>query len=187
MSVSIVPGAGTTTFEGTTSLNTVFGNFDTEVVHLDAEDIAVTTAFMLVDLSDTTNWSHTNTGHIDLLFFILSIDPTTNFAGDVELGFLTNVDATDGDFNEVVEVHLEKQSDPAIIPINYGSYGIGLITDHIFGPVTANDTLFQTDVNLQGPDGNTSFPSGNNDLVMKVTRTAGDISVSITIGYKTIA
>jgi len=177
----------TVTNEGVTSLNMVPGNFDVEVVHLDAEDVAVTTGFMLIDLSDTTNWPHTDTGHIDILFMIMSTDPTTNFAGDVELGFLTNVDATNGDLNEVFEMHLEKQSDAQVFSINYAAFGVALETDHFFGPITTNDTLWQTDVNLQGPDGNTSFPSGNGDLVMRVSRTAGDISVSITIGYRTIA
>jgi len=181
------PGSvSTVTNEGVTSLSTVPGNFDAEVIHLDAEDISVNEGFMLIDLSDTTNWPHTNTGHIDILFFIVSTDPASNFAGDIELGFLSNVDATNGDLNELFEIHLEKQSDPSTFGFNYGAFGTALETAHFFGPITANDTTWQTDVNIQGPDGNTSFPSGAGDLVMLVTRTAGDISVSITVGYRTI-
>lgn len=187
MAITTFPPVTLVTNEGVTSFSSVPGNFDVEVSHLDAEDISVTTGFMLVDLSDTTNWPHDDTGHIDVVFFILSTDPSSNFAGDIELGFLTNVDATNGDLNELFELHLEKQSDSVAIPFNYGAFGIALEADHFFGPVIANDTTWQTDVNLQGPDGNTSFPSGNGDLVMKITRTAGDISVSITIGYRTIA
>ena len=188
MSYQPFPGSiSTVTNEGITSLSQVPGNFDVEVIHLDAEDISTTTGFMLVDLSDTTNWPHTDTGHIDILFIIISTDPTTNFSGDIELGFLSNVDGTNGDLNEVIELHLEKKPEPDIFEINYGSFGVALETDHLFGPITANDTIWQTDVNLQGPDGNTSFPSGNGDLVMKITRSAGDISVSITVGYRTIA
>jgi len=182
------PGiVSTLTNEGVTSLRVVPGNFDVEVIHLDAEDVAATTGFMLIDLSDTTNWPHTNTGHIDILFFIVSTDPTTSFRGDIELGFLSSVDATNGDLNELFEIHLEKQQDSSVLAFNYGAYGVALETDHFFGPVTTNDTIWQTDVNLQGPDGATSYPSGNGDLVMHVTRTAGDISVSVTIGYRTIA
>ncbi len=188
MGLSSFPQADVVSNEGVTSLSTVPGNFDVEVIHLDAEDIsASSTGFMLVDLSDTTNWPHTDTGHIDILFFIVATDPSTSFAGDIELGLLTNVDATDGDINELFELHLEKQSDSAAIAFNYGAFGVALETDHFFGPITASDTTWQTDVNLQGPDGNTSYPSGAGDLVMKITRAAGDISVSITIGYRTIA
>lgn len=181
---------GTTAFvtnEGVTSLNTVPGNVDVETIHLDAEDVVATTGFMLVDLSDTTNWSHTNTGHIDLLFLSLSIDPHTSFSGDVEIGFLTNVDATDGDFNGVMEVHLENKPDPQFHNMNFGSFGMAMETAHWFGPITANDTLWQTDVDLQGPNGATSFSSGAGDLVMKVTRGAQDVSVGITVGYRTVA
>lgn len=186
--VGLFPGGGVhaLTNEGETSLRTVPGNFDIEVIHLDAEDISTDTGFMLIDLSDTINWPHTKTGHIDVLFFILSTDPTNTFVGDIELGFLTNVDAVNGDLNEIFELHLEKQSDPQALLFNYGAFGIALLTDHFFGPITANDTTWQTDVDLQGPDGNVSYPSGNGDLVMKIERTAGDISVSITIGYRTL-
>ncbi len=187
MGLTSFPQADIITNEGVTSLSTIPGNFDVEVVHLDAEDISATEGFMLVDLSDTTNWPHTNTGHIDVLFFIIATDPTGTFAGDVELGFLTNVDATNGDLNELFELHLGKQSDAEALAFNYGAFGVALETDHFFGPITANSTIWQTDVDLQGPDGNTSYPSGNGDLVMLITRTAGDISVSITIGYRTIA
>lgn len=184
-SSGIIVPISASTFEGDTSLHTIPGNFDVEVAHLDAEDVAATTGFMLVDLSDTTNWPHTNTGHIDLLFIIITTDPTTTFRGDIQLGFLSNVDATNGDFHEILEFHMEKKPEPQILPFNYGASGIALESDHVFGPIDANDTTWQTDVDLQGPDGNVSYPSGNGDLVMKITRTAGDISVSITVGYKT--
>ena len=182
------PGSITTvTNEGVTSLSQVPGNFDVEVIHLDAEDVAANTGYMLVDLSDTTNWPHTATGHIDVVFIILTTDPSATFSGDIQLGFLTSVDATNGDFNEIFELHMEKKPTAQLISIQYAAFGIALETDHFFGPVTANDTTWQTDVNLQGPDGATSYPSGNGDMVMFVTRTASDISISVTVGYRTIA
>lgn len=64
--------------------------------------------------------------------------------------------------------------------------GMDLETNHWFGPTTADSTLFQTDVNLLGPDGNISFPSGAGDLVVIVERTAGAVDVSITLGYETV-
>ena len=177
----------TVTNEDVTSFSTVPGNFDVEVIHLDAEDVDATTGYMLVDLSDTTNWPHTNTGHIDVLFVLLTIDPSSTFSGDIQLGFLTNVDGTNGDFNEFFEIHMEKKPDPQFISIQYGAFGTSLETDHLFGPIDANNAIWQTDVDLQGPSGATSFPSGNGDMVMQVTRSASDVSVSITVGYRTIA
>lgn len=159
MPLTSFPQADTITNEGVTSLLTVPGNFDVEVIHLDAEDIDATTGFMLVDLSDTTNWPHTDTGHIDLLFFAMTTDPNATFSGDIQLGFLTNVDATNGDFNEIFELHMEKKPSAQVVEIQY-FFGISLETAHFFGPIDANSTVWQTDVDLQGPSGATSFPSG---------------------------
>ena len=54
-----------------------------------------------------------------------------------------------------------------------------------FGPISANNALFQTDVNLFGPDGTVAFPSGDGDLVLLVDWTAGTINVSCSIDYET--
>jgi len=181
-----VSGVGTAltgvTLEGVTSLHTIPGKADVEVVHLDA-DVSSTTAFMLVDLSDTTNWPHSKTGHLDMAYLIINADPATNFAGDIELGFLSDVDAENGDFHGIMEFHLDKKTEPFTFGINFGAFGMDLETEHWFGPTTADSTLFQTDVNLEGPDGNTSFPSGNGDLVCIVTVSATSVAVGLTIGY----
>lgn len=180
------PGdVSTTTNEGVTSLNITPGPVDTEIVHIDAENISAEEAFMVIDLSDTTNWPHTNTGHIDILWIVINIDPDTTYAGDISLGFLTSVDATNGDFNGIAEIHLDKKTDPFSLAVPVGQFGLSLETAHWFGPTTANSTLFQTDVNLQGPDDATSYPSGAGDLVMIVGQTAGAVSVGLTIGYVT--
>ncbi|KKM11737.1 hypothetical protein LCGC14_1720660 [marine sediment metagenome] len=51
-----------------------------------------------------------------------------------------------------------------------------------------NSTLFQTDVNLGGPDdpSTTTYPSGNGDLVMLIEQTAGAVDVSVTMIYETV-
>ena len=185
--LSTHPQADTTTNEGVTSLLVSPGSADIELVHIDAEDVAAETAFMVIDLSDTTNWPHTDTGHIDIVFLSGNVDPDATYAGDVALGFLTNVDATNGDFNGIFELHMDKKTNPLTfsVPIPFG--GMSLETAHYFGPVTANSTLFQTDVDLPGPDGNSSYPSGAGDLVMIVGQATGEVSVGITVGYVTKA
>jgi len=173
----------TRTFEGVTSIFVTPAPADIELIHLDSEDIDAETSFMLVDLSDTTNWPHTNTGHIDILYILITVAPDATYAGDIQLGFLTNVDAENGDFNGIYEIHLDKKTGPIISNAVFPFAAASMETDHYFGPIKANSTLFQTDVNLQGPSGDTSFPSGNGDLVMIVGRTAGEASVGITVGY----
>jgi len=178
----------TETAEGQVSMHTIPGHVDIEVVHIDIEQSGTTTVgYMVVDLSDTTNWPHTATGHIDIVYIILNVNPTATFVGDIELGFLTNVDATNGDLNAIMEVHMDKKQDSIFQMMNFGSFEMSLESEHWFGPITANDALWQTDVNLQGPDGNTSFPSGAGDLVMHVVATTSDVAVGLTVGYRTHA
>ena len=188
MSYQPFPGTvDTRTVESQTSLLISPGSADIEFIHIDAEDVATTTAFMLVDLSDTTNWPHTNTGHIDVVFISGNVDPDTTYAGDIEIGFLTNVDGSNGDFNGLFELHMDKKTAPSVfdLPIPFG--GMSLETAHWFGPTTANSTLFQTDVDLAGPDGASDYPSGDGDLVMIVGQSTGEVSVGFTIGYVTKA
>jgi len=175
----------TQTVENETSMLVSPGAADIEYIHLDAKDISLEEAFMLIDLSNTEKFPHEETGHIDIVFLSINVAPDATYAGDIELGFLTNVDGTNGDFNGIFEIHMDKKTAPIIgnIPLPFG--GISLEESHFFGPTEANSTLFQTDVNLQGPDGNTSFPSGNGDFVMIIGRTAGEVSVGITVGYIT--
>ena len=172
------------TKDGKTSQFVVSGFTDTDTIHGDFQNIAAQTAFMLIDLSDTTNWKHTETGHINIEYIVLEVDPDSNYFGEVKLGFLTNVDGTNGDFNQIFDIDLKKKSDLIIEVINFGSHGFDCTTTHHFGPITANSALFRTGVNLEGPDGNTSYPSGDGDLVMLVELSAGQVDVSITLGYE---
>ncbi len=176
----------TKTTEGETSAHFVPGHVDIEVVHIDIEQSAAsTTGYMVIDLSDTTNWPHSTTGHIDIAYIIINVNPTATFVGDIELGFLSAVDGTNGDFNGIMEIHMDKKQDSIFEMMNFGAFEMSLELAHWFGPTDANETLWQTDVSLAGPDGNTSFPSGNGDLVMKVTAATSDIAVGLTVGYRT--
>jgi hypothetical protein len=174
------------TYEGTTSLLTTPGQHANFAIHLDAQGIAAEQGFMLIDLSDTTNWPHTNTGHIDIEYINIQVDGSTAYRGDVRIGWLENVDATNGDLNVLHTWHFDQAAGVLVDSLSFGQAGhFHAETDNWFGPTEANETLWQTDVNLQGPDGNTSYPSGDGDLVMKVERTAGTVDVSMLVGYST--
>jgi hypothetical protein len=141
---------------------------------------------MLIDLSDTTNWPHTGTDHIHLRWLSINITPDASYLGDIRLGFLSAVDATDGDFNDIWNIKMSKKSDVLTETVLFASEGIHCELADWFGPTLANSTLFQTDVNLGGPDGATSYPSGAGDLVLLVEVAAGTVEVSISLGYETI-
>lgn len=188
MSIHRIPFADIVNYEDKEfSLRTVRAHRRSNFIHLRKDGINAETAFMLVDLSDTTNWPHTNTDHIELDYVDIMLDPDVSFAGDISIGFLENVDGTDGDMNIIYEWHLEKQGDVIVDHLQFNLNELSLETSHWFGPTLANNTNFQTDVDLEGPDNNTSYPSGDGDLVLLVTRTAGAMDLSITVGYNTAA
>jgi len=177
--------AAVLTKDARASLFVVPGFSNAQTVHADFPAIVTETAVMLVDLSDTTNWKHTNTGHVHLAYLSMTINPDTNYRGTIEVGFLSGVDATNGDFNGIIEFDFAQKSDTIVQDFDFAGHGFDCEANHHFGPVTSDSTLFQTDVNLLGPDGATSFPSGNGDLVCIIGRTAGTTAVTITLGYET--
>lgn len=187
MGLTSFPGADTVTKDGRTSQFVAAGFTETETIHIDVSTDSTLIAFMLIDLSDTTNWKHTNTGHINIEWIIFEVDPDSTWAGQVKIGFLVDVDGTDGDFHQILDIDMERKAVPILENINFGSHGFDCETNHHFGPVIADSTLFQTDVSITGPNAAT-FPSGAGDLVMIID---GDgtqfVDVSITLGYETAA
>lgn len=144
---------------------------------------------MLVDKSNTAVWPHTNTGEVVLEYIIIEIDPATNFTGDFKVGYLKNVDATNGDLAVLIDVVMASNSDIFNENIDFGSHGVHCSDTNHFGPVVLNRTEFQTDVNLGGPDapGTLTYPSGDGDLVLLVSGSNHAVGVSITLGYETTA
>lgn len=177
----------TVAHEGEISQRVVPGRASMNIVHLSSGDISATTGFMLIDLSDTTNWPHTATGHIIVSQIVYNINPSTSFAGLIEIGFVNNVDATDGDFHIFYTGHEDKSPTELAQVLDFEWFGLDLEIGEFFGPVALNDTTWQTDVNLIGPDAATSYPAGNGDMVMKITRTAGNVDVSVLVAYTTVA
>ena len=180
------PSGDLVTKDGRTSQFTVAGFTDTHVAHLDDQNIQAQKALMVIDLSDTTNWPHSNTGHIKVEYLILEIDPDGSFLGEVKLGFLKSVSSTSGNFHQVIDIDMARKSDLFVEVIDFGSHGLDLESDHVFGPIEVDNTLFQTDVNLLGPSGSTAYPPSDGDLVLLVEVSAGAVDISLTAGYETV-
>ena len=173
--------------EGSKSLTVIPGLNENFTVHLDVQNISATQAFMIVDLSDTANWPHTNIGHINFNMIDINVEPTTSFRGDVSIGFLSNVDATNGDFNSLWTFHFELQPVEVLKTINLSFVHTEGQLVTWFGPTDTDNVLFQTNVSLQGPDAATSYPSGDGDIILLVDMSAGNADIGITMGYNTIA
>jgi len=176
-------------YEGDNSLRVAIGYQPTYTVHMDVDAQSGTVGYMLVDLSDTTNWPHSNTGHIVLKQIVIQSSQSSSpaFLGDIEFGFLSSVDADNGDFNRIGVLHGDRATALGGGNFDFSSVGLGLEVDEWFGPTSSNDATFQTDVNLLGPDGTTAYPSGNGDFVCKLVSSAGTISFGVTVIYTTVA
>jgi hypothetical protein len=181
--------SGVVNSSGKTSSYVAMGYTNTFSTHMDISSSSTLIAYMLIDLSDTTSWRHTKVGEIIVEYIIIEVDPDTNFVGEVKLGYLTNVDGTNGDFNQFVDIDMRRKADLFAEVIEFGSHGFHCANASHFGPMLTS-TLFQTDVNLAGPDDPTTltYPSGDGDLVMIVDGDGTNVvNVSITIGYETAA
>lgn len=172
---------------GRESQSVVDGYADTVTMHLETGDVsAASTAFMLIDISDTTNWKHSKTDHIILRNILIQVDPDSSYLGEVKIGFLDNVGATNGELHQIIDFHMARKSALIIENLTWPG-GFHCQNETHFGLHTVS-TLYQTDVNLGGPDdaATLTYPSGNGDLVLQVDRTAGEVGVSITIIYETV-
>lgn len=183
-----VSNADTVDHEGQKSVRVALGHKPVFGVHLSVQNASGTVGYMLIDLSDTTNWPHTNTDHIILEKIVIQTSQTSSpaFVGDIQFGFLSGVDATNGDFNQIGVLHGDRTTAVGSGQFDFSLFGMDLEADGWFGPVTADDTTWQTDTNLLGPNGATTFPAGNGDFVMKLVSSAGNIDIGVTVIYTTV-
>ena len=76
MPITRTPFASTVTRHGRTSQYIADGFAETSTVHLDTATDSTLIAYMLVDISDTTNWKHTNTDHIIIRHILIEVVQT---------------------------------------------------------------------------------------------------------------
>lgn len=143
--------------------------------------------FVLVDISDTTNFKHAAGDFIHLEQLFVGVDSTNTGDYVLDFGFVENVDATNGDFYSVFTVSGDKFAGQNK-ELNMNSYPNGpKLSSSIYttGNISRDDTAFQTDTGLRS----TVYPSaasvnpGSGDFVLKVTINAGEINLSLTGSY----
>ena len=157
------------------------------MIHYQKSGISVSEDAILIDSSDTINYPHNDAGAIHVAWFNFDIDPSIDAEYILQIGFLENVDATNGDFYEVFTVSGTRKAGNAkggFFPMSpQGPQGSSakIATSN----KSLNDLAFQTDVNLASTldPGAADTPSGDHDFVFRLTITAGSINLSIEIGY----
>lgn len=160
---------------------------DNGVISFTSDSISATTRFILIDISDTTNYPHTGTTYIHLEDIYILIDTSSSADYELRIGFLENVDDTNGDFYSVYNIKGDKktgQNKEVYLPV-YPNGPRMRSSSLASSTISLNDTNYQTDVNLASTldPGTADTPSGSGDLVLEVIVNAGDLFVNINMSY----
>jgi hypothetical protein len=166
-------------------------------INFGIEALSATTGYVLVDLSDTTNFKHIPTGEIHVLGMSVSTERAATGVYDLHLGVIIRVDATNADTKWFEIVRLETGTDRVVQFYDYTLGGrnpegvnlrvtSGATARFLSNQGLTNSTVFQTDVNLTSPVGSTT-PSGLGDLVLYAEEVSGTgtVDFNITLFYET--
>jgi hypothetical protein len=158
----------------------------------------VSTAAVVIDLSDTANFKHTDTGQLNISSIKLDIDKAAASTTTVRLGAVNFVDSSTGsvtwfyakesglnvsnsntvDFLSYVPNFLRLKVNPAATTQTDGSTPYLLSND-----TTSGSTIYQTDVNLPSPIAAGVSAPGPGDVVMLVTNGTAAVTVNVEIQY----
>jgi len=170
------------------------------MAHLCESAIAATTPYVLVDLSDTTNYHHVETDRMHILGFHITAIPSTTGNWSIHIGMISEVDASNGTadwfygirFSQIL--YVDSNRDFSLGGIN--GEGLALISvgdapaRFVTNDQQAGSINWQTDVGLASPLGAAGGATGKpgvGDLVMLVTENSGSstLSVDVTVQYYT--
>ena len=145
--------------------------------HFAKNGLTATTYYVLVDLSDTTNFPHDSTGRIDFSLIKAEIEKSNaNEDITIKIGLLTRVDGTDGDVSWLWGLSSDR-SDAKFIEetINYApsqlKFAVGRF---ITNDLSANVAAINTGAALESPRG-----------AATVTPAVGDVILGVIIGTAT--
>lgn len=152
-----------------------------------------TTRYILIDLSDTTNWPHTTGTSIHLEYLDMQVDASNTAAYTIDFIMLDSCSITSCRSGMVWATSgSQSTGNNKEIHINWAQHGPvckfgtgGVFSDMVTDP----DTNYQTDVLLRStldPSSATVAPN-NGDLIMVVTITAGTITIDTNLAYHTHA
>jgi len=176
------------------------------IVNVGAEAVAASTAYVLVDLSDVTNYPHAKTAELHLLGLILEAEKASDGIYDIWVGVVTENDATDGSVQWIHVFHLESVVNPtdstdrfhAEVDFTLGGRnpeGInclvasGALTHFVGNQSQADNGNWQNDVGLASPVGAAAGATGKpaaGDLVVWVEEVTngGTLDFSLTGIYE---
>ena len=162
-------------------------HIDSSNLHFHIANISVSQDYILIDTSDTTNYPHYYTDYIHLESCSMQIDSDVNGDYIIEIGFLENVDNTNGDFIPIYSLSgTKKTGNTQYVAFNgYPNAPRCKSAFFVSSDKSLDDTAFQTDVNLASTldVSSANVPSGSGDIALRITRIAGSFNAIIDISY----
>lgn len=158
---------------------------------LQIEGVAATTGYVLIDLSDTTNYRHYNTVAIVLKSLAISSEKAGDGVYDAWVGVINEVDATNGSTDWIHVFHLEAvgnatdSTDRFAQKVHFNDLDLEVdartAASEVLYNVTTNighdgDTTWQNDTGLASPvgaSGQAYGKPGAGDLVVYVEEVSG--------------
>lgn len=158
------------------------------VVSYEANAVEAKTGYVLIDLSNATNYPHTLTTEIHVDWLAFSMLGDVSCEGHVHIGFISAIDATKGTMICFVCKPADKIARANFVSRQYNPSAVRCKTAAVLAGGAmkiVDDTTFQNDVALAGTY-EAVIPAVG-DLVMLIDRVAGKFeTVSVAIGYHTI-
>ena len=171
-----------------------------DTVHFHVAAIAATTPYVLVDLSDTTNFLHTETDGLGVLAVHITAFPSTTGNWSIHVGVITEVDASNGTadwfygvtFSQIL--YVDTTRDFTLGGTNEGGLDCTIVAGAhprwLTNDQQAGHVNWQTDTGLASPVGTAGGATGKpgaGDIVMLVTENSGTstLSLDVTLEYLT--
>ena len=149
------------------------------------DGINTATGYVLIDLSDTTNYPHLSTTHLGIDWIIITGLASSTAVGYYDIGFITRIDETNSDWQSIFHGHFDKKEERFEVMLNMIPQSIMcLVSQHLSGGELkiTSDTIFQNDATVEGVYSATTTPAVG-DLVLKVTLSAGTADMAVAVGY----
>lgn len=155
------------------------------------QNTATTSYWGFIDLSDTVNWPHDDTGRIDISYVSLLVDKAATARGTTSLGLITRIDGASADIAYIASASFV-QNDSSSIEIIANFAPSQLKCDVVAGTTphikTNNIVTGLTAINTSTPlafgAGGATFTPAVGDLILRVvTTTAGDLTWGVSCFY----
>ncbi len=178
-------------FEQNRKANPAYIN--TQHVMMDVQGLAVDARYVLVDLSNITDFPHDGIDHILVRRLMVSVEQHSSGLFDINFGVVKEVDATNGSVAWFKKINFEVGGQDDFDFHYPNGLSLQLVSEEpklwLSNHFENENTGWQTDVDLASPlSAVASVPPGAGDLVMLVDEISGTgtVDFNVAVEYDTV-